>query len=446
VIATAHAVLTHAEPGRLEATLAHHAGPLSGKDRAVLIELVRGTTRHRLALDHLLDAQLSHPRRVDRATRAALQLGAYRLLLLDAIPDHAAVDTAVQLGRPGLRGLINGVLRNLARRVESRACAPQDPCRELPRPDGLCCRLDRPVFPAPEHDPAAHLTLRFSLPLWLVTRWIEQIGYPACAERCAACNRRPELTLRINRTRSEPGEVVERLVMAGAAARVLDHETVIVSALGPSAGPAALPGFATGDFTVQDASAIAVGRWVPAEAAQVLELAAAPGGKTGHLLERHTDLCVTASDPDPLRLAAAREAMVRLGHEARARWIVAEGQRLPLASGLRFDGVLADVPCSNSGVLMRRADVRWRLAATDLQSLAVLQTQLLDAAAARVKPGGWLLYSTCSVEPEENGEQVANLMAREPGWELEREQTFLPERVTAGSGGYAAMLRRRCVR
>lgn len=429
-------------PGALDGALERELRALAPESRGELLELVRGSIRARGALDHLLSHHLRRPGGLDRLTREALRLGAYRLLYLDRVPPYAAVDGAVRLVKGPRRKLVNGVLRSLERRIAARRTEPGEASYELPLPDGRVVRFVDRAFAGLE--PAARMAARHSLPAWLVERWRAELADDDALERrCAACNARPGLSLRVNPGRGSREAAIATLGEAGAQASPHPDDPQAIQLADAGAGElTALPGFDAGDWAVQDVASIRAGALAPADGESVLELAAAPGGKSAQLLEANPARRLLATDLSPGRMRRLRENLARLGHADRAALVAADGARLPLAREQRFAGVFADVPCSNTGVLARRADARWRLQPEHLAELSALQRELLDAACARVAPGGWLVYSTCSLEPEENQRQVEAALGRWPDFELRETRWHRPETTPRMSGGFAALLRR----
>jgi 16S rRNA (cytosine967-C5)-methyltransferase len=254
---------------------------------------------------------------------------------------------------------------------------------------------------------------RHNHPRW----WIErlQADWPAHWEALlAANNSRPPMTLRVNARRGTPEAYVRRLAEAGLEGRVAGPHAVVL------AQPAAvqrLPGFAAGDVSVQDAAAqlaapLLIGDGLP-DGARVLDACAAPGGKTAHLLEL-ADLDVTALDSDPTRLARVRDTLDRIGRNAT---LVAADARDTAAwsQGRPFDAILLDAPCSASGIVRRHPDVRWLRRPTDIPTLAALQGELLDALWPLLKPGGRLVYCTCSVFQAEGRQVIDAFLQRETG-------------------------------
>jgi 16S rRNA (cytosine967-C5)-methyltransferase len=265
------------------------------------------------------------------------------------------------------------------------------------------------IVAAVQADPVA----RHNHPRW----WIERLraDWPAQWEAVlAANNQRPPMTLRTNARRGSPAQYVQRLADVGIAARVVGPQAVLLDEPQPVQR---LPGFAEGEVSVQDAAAqlaapLLIGEGLPT-GARVLDACAAPGGKTAHLLEL-ADLDVLALDSDATRLQRVQETLARLGLSART---VAADAREPASwwDGRPFDAILLDAPCSASGIVRRHPDVRWLRRATDIATLAQTQGQLLDALWPLLRPGGRLVYCTCSVFKAEGEAVIDAFLQRQSG-------------------------------
>ena len=408
--------------------LDHFARGLDPRDRAWTQELVYGTLRLRGRIDHLLDKLLRDGvERSDPAVLDVLRLGAYQLLEMGSVPAYAAVsqsvDLAKEVGAGRMSGLVNGVLQNLRRKGGDIS------------------------FPKLERDPAAHLATWGSHPRWLAERWIARWGAADAAALVEADNARPELYLRplgitLDDARARLGE-------AGIAAEPVDFAPDSLRILPPATAAEAL---AAVPAVVQDPAAALVVRYaaVP-EGATVLDLAAAPGGKALGLAERAAH--VAAADLSPRRLARVAENAARVGWPARVGAVVADARHPPFRAA---GAVLLDAPCTGTGTFRRHPDGRWRVTPDDLAALAALQAELLAAAAPLVEPGGVLVYSTCSLEREENEKRVEAFLAEHPDFGVEPAPGAVAETLldAAGflcvlpqrqgvDGAFAARLRRR---
>jgi 16S rRNA (cytosine967-C5)-methyltransferase len=444
--AVALRVLLDARPGhdfaweRLDEALRHT--PLGPADRRLATELVYGTLRRRGSLDALLHALVDRPRqRIPPAAWELLRLGAYQLAYLTHVPPHAAIYETVELSKAWLRGrapgFINGVLRNLGRLLTAES-APGPAADALPLVGGAYRRLARPALPDPILRPGEYLAAGHSLPRWLADRWLARYGWDEAVRLGFWFAEPAPLWLRVNPLRTTRDALRAALAEAGYHAEPGEHPQSL--RLAEHAPIRSLPGYAEGWFTVQDASAMAAASALaPEPGMTVLDLCAAPGGKTTHLAElMHDTGRIVACDVDERRLQTVGELCARLGVSIVETRLLASGAESAPAEP--FDAALVDVPCSNTGVLGRRPEVRWRLTPADLRHLVALQTELLRTACGQVRPGGAVLYSTCSVEPEENGGVVRAALAELPGWALEAEQEHRPG--LPADGGYWARLRR----
>jgi 16S rRNA (cytosine967-C5)-methyltransferase len=391
---------------------------LERRERALLNELVKGTLKRRGTLDRVLDGLV----RMGLDTlptwiQNALRLGAYQLLYLDRVPAHAAVSESVSLarkyGHPGTAGLVNSVLRRLA---------------ERPR-DQVLAELDASAQDA--GDPAA-LAAFTSHPRWLLERWLARFPREEVLALAAADNRTARVGLRANRLRLDAKELARRLATAGmdAVPGRWSPSTVYIEG---EADLTDLLLLARGDCTVQDESETLVGFLVaPRPGERVLDLCAAPGGKSGHLAELMGDRGeLVAVEKSPNRARALRATIERL--HLRSVQVV-EGDALELGWERPFDRVLVDAPCSGLGVLARRADARWRKKPELLSAMPEIQRPLLEAGARAVRPGGVLVYSVCSFEPEETTELVRGFLAAHPDFHVADARASLPAEVASPEG------------
>lgn len=382
--------------GLADRALARTLGRVSPRDRPWTQELVYGTFRLRGRLDYALDRLVKRGiASLEPDVLDILRLGAYQLLEMGGVPVYAAVSQAVEMAKrvagKGAGGLVNGVLRALSRERDARA------------------------FPDFERDPAGHLSTWGSHPRWLVERWIRRYGAEGARALVEADNTRPELYVRPLRIGVE--EAATRLAAAGIAAERVPFAPDALRIPPPATAAEAL---AAVPAVVQDPAAGLVVRYAAVPAgAWVAELCAAPGGKALELAERAR--YAVAADVSFRRTARVRENAERIGGLSLGL-VVADARRPPLRA---VDAVLLDVPCTGTGTLRRHPDGRWRLAPADVPALVELQREILDAAAAVVRPGGWLVYSTCSLEPEENEEQVDAF--------LDRHAEFAPAPPPAGT-------------
>jgi 16S rRNA (cytosine967-C5)-methyltransferase len=406
---------------------------LDARDAAFVTELVNGTLRWRARLDWVLSRYLRND--LDDLPpwiRNGLRLALYQLLFLDRVPPHAVVDEAVKLarvyGHPGTAGLTNGVLRKILR----------DPAG-VPDPEQVIA------------DPAEALAVAASHPQWLVDRWRRRLGDEEARALMMAENRPSGMSLRVH-----PGRTDRETLRRALAERGIETEPGALSRVSlrvrGNFSPARVPEF--NRFFVQDESETLVGELLdPQPGETVLDLCAAPGGKTCHIQEsRGSRGLVVAAEIQRPRLARVVENVERLGLQ---NVLPVQADGLTLALSHPVDRVLVDAPCSGLGVLGRRADARWRKTEMAMRGLCALERDLLAAGSRWVRPGGVLVYSVCSFEPEEGQHQIRAFLAGHPDFELEDASAFVPpEAVTDGclllyphrhgtDGAFGARLRRR---
>jgi 16S rRNA (cytosine967-C5)-methyltransferase len=370
---------------------------LAPRDRGLATELVLGTLRWQRWLDWQLAGVCRRP--LDALApwlRALLRVSAYQLAHLARVPAHAAVHEAVELAkgrRPrGAETLVNGVLRALT-------------ARPLPWPE-----------PDAPGDPAEALALRLSQPTWLVRRWWARFGPTETEALARVLNTPPPLVVRVNTLRATPAEVEVALARTGAGVTPgrFAPEALVLAGAGD---PRELPPLVEGLAAVQDEAAMVVGHALdPRPGETVADVCAAPGTKTTHLAALMGNRGrVLAADPQPRRVARLREACRRLGVTI-AEVREADAGTLARDVGPVCDRVLVDAPCSNLGVIRRNPDGKWRRHEADLERLAAVQGAILDAAAGLVRPGGIVVYATCSLEPEENEAVVGAFRLRRPAF------------------------------
>jgi 16S rRNA (cytosine967-C5)-methyltransferase len=426
----------------LDRQLAEH--PLSPGDRRLVTQLVYGVLRRRGTLRALLEPFVNRPaHKVETWLWDALYLGACQLALLSHVPAHAAVhetvELAVRFGRPGARGFLNGVLRRLAELItyERVASAAAD---ALPLERGEYRRLARPVLPDPVAHPVEYLAAAFGLPDWLVRRWLPRYGVEECQRLGFWFAGPAPLTLRCNPLRCGREQLLAALRGAGYVAEAGEHpQSVRLHEAGPIRD---LPGYHEGWFSVQDESAMRVASALAPEPGEtILDLCAAPGGKATHLAELMGNTGrIVACDTEERRLQTVESLARRLGLSTIETVTLSSPQGEATPPGGPFDRVLVDVPCSNTGVLGKRPEARWRLRPEDLRQLVTLQTRLLRLAIESVRPGGAIVYSTCSIEPEENRQVIETMLGERTDVRLEADEESMPGKPA--DGGYWARLRR----
>lgn len=381
-------------------------------EAALATELVYGTLRHRAAIDWVLGRALRVPLgSLPLRIQTVLRLGVYQLRFLSRIPPRAAcseaVDLAKRVGHPGTVRLVNAVLRRVA---AEPAALPEDT------------------------DGADAIAVCDSHPAWLVARWLDRFGAAETRALCRANNATPPSAVRLNLLRGTVPDLVGRLQGLGVETVPSPH---LPEGRRITAGPAEArrAAYAEGLYTPQDEGAMLVARLVaPQPGDTVIDACAAPGGKTTHLAALMENRGrVIACDVHERKLEALVRGAARLGAsivEPRLLDAARLGEVYPEAA----DRVLLDAPCSGLGVLRRRPEIKWRVGPADLRTCAAVQARLLAGAAGAVRPGGLLVYSVCSCEPEEGPEVIASFLAAHPGYHPQPIQGWTPNAAAAVPG------------
>jgi 16S rRNA (cytosine967-C5)-methyltransferase len=386
-------------------------------DRGLCQEMVYGVVRWQGTLDWLI-ARKTNGREQKPALQNLLRLGLYQIFWLDRIPPHAAVHETVELakrsGYGSQSGFINAVLRGFLREAEAT--------KELLA--GL--KTQQPA-------------LGFSQPEWLVERWRKQFGDEKTRQLLEWNNTPPKTFARVNSLKFGKDQPAALEKAAAALVERWREENVdydfftrdwtgenLVYELKSHPPLAALASFRDGWFYIQDPSTLLAVTTLAAQPGEnILDLCAAPGGKTTFIAQQMQDAGrVVAADISEERLKLIRENCQRLGISSVAIGTVAELKSGPPKT--KFDRVLVDAPCSNTGVLRRRVDLRWRISADEISRLQKTQLELLEFAAQQLKPGGILIYSTCSLEPGENAGVIQTFMAARPNFKLESTRQLSP--------------------
>ncbi len=380
---------------------------LGKADRALCQQLVYGILRWERTLDWLIAQKTSH-RPEKPILSILLRLGLYQMFWLDRIPDHASVHETVALAKSmGFRsqaGFINAILRSYTREKEATTA-------RLAR-----LRLEEPG-------------LGYSHPDWLCDRWAGRWG-TADLRRLLEWNNSPApVFARVNTLKTKPEALAAAWTAEGLAWRETHRDWLppgLVCELDAHPSLVDMPSFRDGWFYVQDPSTLlAVRELDPRPGNQILDLCAAPGGKTSFAAQLMSNRGqILACDDDDGRLGMLRENCLRLG----VTCVETAGISQTGALTTPFDAVLVDAPCSNTGVLRRRIEARWRITPEEIQRLARSQFGLLAKGAAHLRPGGRLVYSTCSIEKEENEDVVARFLRENRGYQLLRQRTLLPFR------------------
>lgn len=381
---------------------ASKSGAFSRRDQALLWELVLGVARWRGRLDYVI-AHLTGrpPAKLHPLLGQLLRLTAYQILFLDRIPPAAAVNEAVKLAKahrlpPPLVSYLNAIGRRLAQEG-----------RQLP-------------LPSPEADPVTALAVTESLPPWLAARWLAQLGPERAWQRARALNTPAPRFIRVNSARITPQDLIQVLAGEGLEATPCPYAPLGLHLRALPGPPAALPSYQQGLWLFQDEAAQLVTYLLaPQPGQRLLEIGAGRGGKTSQLADllAGTGL-VVALDLDQSRLRELEVLRRRLGLAPILRVAADASRPLPLRSDFGFDGILVDAPCSGLGVLRRHPELRWRRQPEDFSRFAARQLALLHQAAPYLRPGGRLVYVTCTTEIEENEGVVRAFGASHPEFQL----------------------------
>lgn len=417
-------VLVRAEQGRgrarelLDESIRSVA--LSSRDAAFAAELVYGTIRRRGTLDWILVALGTPPDRIPVRLLSILRMGLFQLCYL-RVPPHAALNESVCLARSFGRkqaGFVNALLRKFQRRG------------------------GKPDFSGLSGDLLKRLTVQYSHPPGVIERWVAQFGAERAERILSVDNEPPRMWGRVNLLRITRRRLLNLLRKEGwAAVPCRVHPRLVALSGGPGLRASAL--FSRGLFQIQDLTALRIAEALGARPGEcVADLCSAPGGKTSALAEMMNDEGVLVSvDSDAGRIDRLRGTVQRLGLSA-VDIRKLDVRDAPAVFGEAFfDRVLLDVPCSNSGTFRRRVEARWEFEKRKPPRMAVLQKDLLTAASALVRPGGVLLYATCSIDPLENDGVLRSFLSGAPGFRRLEEKTFFPSRGR-GDGGYYGLLQK----
>ena len=387
----------------LEQTLAD--ARLSSADRGLCQELAYGVVRWQATLDFLIAAKT--PGRVQKpALQDLLRLGLYQIFWLDRIPNHAAVhETVEQAKHAGFdpqAGFVNAILRGYLREFD----ATKNLLGELKK---------------------TQPHLGYSQPEWLIARWQKRWGVEKTAQLLEWNNTPPKTFARVNSLKADPGKLVEQWRDENVDCDFVRRDWLdenVVFELKSHPPLAKLPSFQQGQFYIQDpGTLLAVRELNPQPGETILDLCAAPGGKTAYIAQlMQNQGKLIAHDNAPERLRLIKENCARLGVTC-AEIVSPSTFNLQPST---FDRVLVDAPCSNTGVMRRRVDLRWRIRLEEIERLRATQLELLRNAAVFLKPGGTLVYSTCSLETEENHGVVEEFLNGQTGFKLASERELLP--------------------
>ncbi|MBD8025823.1 16S rRNA (cytosine(967)-C(5))-methyltransferase RsmB [Ureibacillus sp. Re31] len=366
---------------------------IEAKDRALLTELTYGTLQHKYTLDYYLEPFIRG--KIDLWVNWLLRLSLYQIVYLDRVPDHAVVNESVEIakrrGHKGVASLVNGILRSILRQgVRST--------EEI-------------------KDPIYRLAIETSHPKWLVERFIDSYGLELTMEMLQENNVPPIPTVRVNTTKTTVQEVLSLLEQEGISAKQSNVMPECIHFL--TGQPSRTKAFKEGYITIQDESSMMPAKVLnPKRGWRVLDMCAAPGGKTTHMAEiMANDGSILATDLHPHKLDLIDETSARLGLDIIQTAPVDGRKAAELLQAESFDAVLVDAPCSGLGVMRRKPDIKYTKREEDLSRLHTIQLELLNNAVKVLKKGGRLVYSTCTVNKEENEDTVSAFLAAHPEME-----------------------------
>ncbi|RAZ79256.1 16S rRNA (cytosine(967)-C(5))-methyltransferase RsmB [Planococcus halotolerans] len=383
---------------------------ISAKNRGLLTEITYGTLQHQMTLDYYLEPYLKG--KVEPWVKTLLRMSLYQIVYLDRIPSHAVVHEAVEIakrrGHGGVASLVNGVLRSVQRSGVRSFNAIADPIEKI--------------------------SIETSHPAWMIKRWSEQFGLEKTREMALENNKIPSQTVRVNTVRATVEEAIEMLESEGLEAvpsKIIPECLVITGGQ-----PARTATFEKGFITIQDESSM-----LPSYALQlepgmkVLDMCAAPGGKSTHIAEKLNNKgSLYSMDLHPHKVKLIKESADRLGHTV-IETEVGDGKKSVERFGKeQFDRVLVDAPCSGLGVIKRKPDIKYTKKEEDFSRLQEIQIELLDQAAQLLKPDGILVYSTCTVDNMENRGTAERFLKEHT--DMEKIQVSLPEALGIKHSGF----------
>ncbi|PKM90942.1 MAG: 16S rRNA (cytosine(967)-C(5))-methyltransferase RsmB [Firmicutes bacterium HGW-Firmicutes-12] len=379
-------------------------------DKAFITEIVYGSVKYQLKLDWIIGQLVKKEAKLETGPRIILRLALYQIMFMQRVPDSAATNEAVKhakkLFHKGTVGLINAVLRNYLRTQENIK------------------------WPDREKEPLKFLEILYSHPVWMLERWIKRYGFTATEEICRFNNAPADLWIRTNTLKIDPQSLLERLEKEGC---IVEKSRRVPEGLLLRQAPllTSLPSFQKGLFTVQDESSMLVAHALkPASGHEVLDVCAGPGGKSTHLAQlMDNNGLIIACDIHTHRLKLIENNATRLGINI-IKTVLQDATKISEEYYNRYSFILVDAPCSGLGVLRRRPDSRWRKRLEDITALATLQLNILENAIKCLKPGGRLIYSTCTIEPEENYEVINKIIKIYPEIKTFNLSTFLPYEIT----------------
>ena len=385
---------------------------ISRRDRALFQALVFGVLRWRGRLDFIIH-HFSKTRfdKIDPRVLNILRLALFQIIYLDRVPESAAVNTAVEIAKtavaPWVVGFVNGVLRNALRDLQKLS------------------------FPSVEKNGVAATAITKSFPEWIIRRWIGRYGLKATADLCDSLNAIPAITIRTNRLKTSPDDLVKALADETEAVRRTSYSPDGITFASPAASIPGLSAFKAGWFQVQDEAAQLVSLLLnPQPGETVLDACAGLGGKTGHIAQlMRNEGSITAIDIHGEKLLALESEMARLGVTIVTTSCCNLEQADIQQQVGAFDRILLDAPCSGLGVMRRNPDIKWRTTKKNLAKFKKKQVTLLDNLSRLVKPSGVLVYAVCSPEPEESEWVVNEFLKNHREFAIDKQAEGLPDKL-----------------
>lgn len=383
---------------------------VSSLDRRFISQLVYGVLENKLYLDHIVKSfSKTKIHKIEIEILNILRLGLYQIVFLEKIPSSAAVNESVKLAKKAnkrLSGFVNGILRNYIR------------------------NQDKVKLPDYKADPINYLSVKYSHPVWLVSNWVESYGVEFTEGLLASNNKTPSLTIRTNTLKITREALIEKLKSEGVKCKAgeITPEAIIIESM--NKGLDYLDSFRDGLFQVQDESSMLVSRVLaPAEGELIIDVCSAPGGKSTHIAQLMNNKGkILSRDIHEHKLELVEENSNRLGITIIQ---TEEFNALKLDKDLleRADRVLIDVPCSGLGIIRRKPEIRYFKEDKDITELSKLQTQILNISSRYVKIGGTLVYSTCTIQDEENSNVIKKFLDENDNFILEDVNESIPEKI-----------------
>lgn len=412
-------------------------------NRGFCKDITLGTIRNKTAIDNIIEKIGNiETKRIDKRIVNILRIAIYELIYSSSPAEHAIINEAVNIAHKTSNkksaNFINAVLRNIQRNIDRQNITSIEKyTSDLPVSMDNYCRFKTDILPDPKSNPEEYLSVAFSIPKWLITGWLKEYGFDKTLQICLASNRRPGMYLHANMQKIDieslsrllsENDIENQITPAGNALKIKSGRPI-----------EKLPGFTDGLFMVQDLTAAkVVDNLELAEKGCIIDLCSAPGGKTAKLAMRFPDAKIIATDTNPARLKMVAEMKQRMKLE---NIEIIESMEIEdyVEKSKRLNAVLIDVPCSNTGVMAKRVEVRHRLTPKSLKELHVLQYDILKRAVA-LNPD-YLIYSTCSIEQSENQDMVKKFCSEFKTYKLINEELTLPcSENFDNDGGYFAIL------